>query len=117
MKDGSKEQSRAVGCVKKAAITGVFLAAGFGLLSAGALFFVPEKISKITESFVAFGAKDYKLPDPPLTSANSESDLKAAKSFSKVFANIAKQAKPALVFIETEINKTLKITSHFRSSW
>ncbi len=73
-----------------------------GMVSAAILLFAPEKISNITNSLSAFGSKDYKLPDAPVPPAISEADQKSLRSFSKIFANIGKQSRPALVYIESK---------------
>jgi serine protease Do len=50
----------------------------------------------------AHSASVYKMPAAgPLSAAIGE-DVKVLKSFSKVFVNIAKETRPALVFIETQ---------------
>jgi serine protease Do len=74
----------------------------FGIISAGVFLFAPEKLNTISNSMAAFGAKDYKLPDPNGAPPVSGSDQAQLKSFSKVFANIGKATRPALVYIESK---------------
>lgn len=57
------------------------------------------------DSFSGFNAvaqKNYKLPLPSPGSVNTETDQKLLKTFSKVFVNLAKSSRPALVFIATK---------------
>jgi serine protease Do len=73
-----------------------------GVVSAAIFVFAPERVSTITNSMAAFGAKDYKLPDANGASPISSADQAQLKSFSKIFANIGKATRPALVYIESK---------------
>jgi serine protease Do len=82
------------------------MAAIFGFFWAVLIIFYPEKISNISESITAFASKKskYILPknSSETQSENSSQDKAFLKLFSKVFVNIGKQAKPALVMIQSE---------------
>lgn len=78
------------------------LSAIFGLYSGGVLFFAPEQLDTIKNSVSALGSKDYTFPDTPPMAHSPEEDIKTLKTFSKVFVNLAKQSRPALVFIKTK---------------
>jgi len=78
------------------------LSAIFGLYSGGVLFFAPEQLDTIKNSVSALGSKDYTFPDTPPLAHSPEEDIKTLKTFSKVFVNLAKQSRPALVFIKTK---------------
>ena len=79
----------------------VSLFAFLGLASAYLLLFAPDKIPAVVNEFTARG-NQYALPDPKPSSSADDSDVKALKSFSKVFVKIAKNARPALVYIRTK---------------
>lgn len=87
---------------RRVLVTGGFAAAAFGIASAGVLIFAPEKIPSISQSLEALGAKGYKLPEPVHAAPVPESELQALKSFSKIFVNIGKNTRPALVYIQTK---------------
>lgn len=74
----------------------------FGAYTGSVLLFAPEHLDDIKESVTALGAKDYQFPDTPPISHSPEEDIKTLKTFSKVFVNLAKQSRPALVFIKTK---------------
>ncbi len=76
------------------------IAALFGLASAGLLILKPEEFSKVTKQLTAQAANSYSLPPAAMLSADS--DVAFIKSFKKVFTNIAKESRPALVFIIAE---------------
>lgn len=78
------------------------LSAIFGLYSGGVLFLAPEQLDTIKNSVSALGSKDYTFPDTPPLAHSPEEDIKTLKTFSKVFVNLAKQSRPALVFIKTK---------------
>lgn len=88
---------------RRVLITGGIAAAAFGIVSAGVLVFAPEHLPDITNSLQALGDKGYKLPEPPHAAPASESEIQALKSFSKVFVNIGKNTRPALVYIQTKV--------------
>lgn len=99
---GASSLERLLKILKKFLSLGFIAAAVFGVTCAFILFFTPDKISKVTDSISAFGNKGYKLPEPAPLATNSEADLRALKAFSKVFVNIGKATRPALVFIQTK---------------
>ena len=72
-----------------------------GAASIYALFFAPERIPEVVRSMQAFGSS-YTLPGQNSKSIADDSDIKVLKSFSKVFVNIAKASRPALVYIRTK---------------
>ena len=83
--------------------TVVFFAAAFGIASGSVLLFAPEKIGNITTSMAAFGSKDgYKLPAPNGTPAQADPNSAQLRAFSKIFTNIGKQTRPALVYIQSK---------------
>lgn len=77
-------------------------AAMFGIFSALVVLLAPEKISTMTDSLTALGNRGYKLPDPQAAPSVPDADVKILKTFSKVFVNIGKATKPALVYIQTK---------------
>ena len=79
----------------------VSLCAALGVAFAYLIFFMPEKIDKVRNLISAQGG-GYKIPDFQSHVKHEESDLKVMKTFSKVFVNIAKETRPALVFIRTQ---------------
>jgi serine protease Do len=83
-------------------VAGVSISAFFGVMSAGVLIFYPQELPKIKEAMTVH-AGEYKLPAPipPVSSSNSN-DVAFLKSFSKVFANLAKEARPGLIMILSE---------------
>jgi serine protease Do len=87
---------------KRFAVAGLIVCALFGLVSGGVLLFAPEKLHDVQNSLTALGSKGYKLPDVPPIPHSSEQEIKTLKTFSKVFVNLAKQSRPALVFIKTK---------------
>ncbi|NBW81213.1 hypothetical protein EBR21_05615, partial [bacterium] len=87
---------------KRFAIASLIVCAMFGLVSGGVLLFAPEKLHDVQNSLTALGSKGYKLPDVPPIPHSSEQEIKTLKTFSKVFVNLAKQSRPALVFIKTK---------------
>ena len=91
----------------------VLLAAFFGVASAFLLFFAPEKLPLVAGSMTALGNKNYKLPDTPPPPPASEADVKVLKTFSKVFVNLAKQTRPALVYIRTRREAQVRQRSPF----
>lgn len=82
------------------------MAAIFGFFWAVMIIFYPEKISNISESITAFATKNSKYSLPMMStnsqSENASQDKAFLNMFSKVFVNIGKQAKPALVMIQSE---------------
>jgi len=78
------------------------LSAIFGVISGGVLMFAPERLDTVKNSLVALGSKGYKFPDSPPVAHSSETEIRALKTFSKVFVNLARQSRPALVFIKTK---------------
>lgn len=90
--------------MKRFFVTSFVFAALFGVASAAVLFFAPEKITKVTDSISALASRNYKLPETAQSIPNNtESDVRALKAFSKVFVNIGKATRPALVYIQTKI--------------
>lgn len=91
---------------KNIIVAGVSIAALFGVASAGLLIFSPNQITTITEKLTAQASNGYTLPSavPPVASPESA----FLKSFKKVFAGIAKESRPALVFITAEKKVTAR---------
>jgi serine protease Do len=87
---------------KRIAVAALGTCALFGLVSGGVLLFAPDKLDEVQNSLSALGSKGYKLPDVPAIPHSSEQEIKTLKTFSKVFVNLAKQSRPALVFIKTK---------------
>jgi serine protease Do len=87
---------------RAAARSTVLTFALFGLASATVLLFLPEKLPDITKSLYAFGNKDYRLPEAGGSTVQTDGDARALKAFAKVFVNIGKQTRPALVYIESK---------------
>lgn len=87
---------------KRLFVASLALSAIFGIYSGGALLFAPEQLDNLKESVTALGSKDYTFPDSAPIQHSPEEDIKALKTFSKVFVNLAKQSRPALVFIKTK---------------
>lgn len=81
----------------------VLAAALFGGICATVLTVSPDKVPAMTQSLYAFASREYRLPDGT-SSANpvNEPSVTALKAFSKVFVNISKQTRPALVYIESK---------------
>jgi serine protease Do len=71
-----------------------------GLAAAYLLMFQPEKLDTVRNLITAQGG--YKIPNSASHVKHDESDLNIMKTFSKVFVNIAKETRPALVFIRTQ---------------
>ncbi|MFZ9521507.1 MAG: S1C family serine protease, partial [Silvanigrellaceae bacterium] len=86
---------------KRFAVAALIVCALFGIVSGGVLMFAPEKLDDVQNSLTALGSKGYKLPDVAPIPHSSEQEIKTLKTFSKVFVNLAKQSRPALVFIKT----------------
>lgn len=64
--------------------------------------FVLLVVGLFLQSSVSFAAvKDYRLPEPPHAAPAPEAELRELRSFSKIFVNIGKNTKPALVYIQT----------------
>lgn len=78
------------------------LSAILGVVSGGVLLFAPERLNEVQDSLVALGSRGYKLPDTAPLPHSSEAEIRTLKTFSKVFVNLAKQSRPALVFIKTK---------------
>jgi serine protease Do len=89
----------------------VSLCAALGVAFAYLIVFMPEKLGRIKDLVSAQGG-GYKIPDTQSHVKHEESDLKVMKTFSKVFVNIAKETRPALVFIRTQ----KEVTSRRRSA-
>lgn len=87
---------------KRLAVASLAICALFGVVSGGVLLFAPEKLDDVQNSLTALGSKGYKLPNVPALPHSSEQEIKTLKTFSKVFVNLAKQSRPALVFIKTK---------------
>jgi serine protease Do len=87
---------------KRFFIASLGLSALFGVVSGGVLLFAPERLDEVKDSLVALGSRGYKFPDVNATSVSSEAEVRTLKTFSKVFVNLAKQSRPALVFIKTK---------------
>ncbi len=78
----------------------ISIAALFGVACAGMLILNPEEVSNITKSLTAQASNTYTLP--PAATPQTNSDSSFLKSFKKVFTGIAKESRPALVFIIAE---------------
>lgn len=106
MNTGVAMNSKLVGFVKSGAkrffVAALAVSAIFGIVSGGILFFAPEQLNDVKDSFVAMGSRGYKLPDTSPIPNSSDAEVKTLKTFSKVFVNLAKQSRPALVFIKTK---------------
>ncbi|APJ04690.1 trypsin-like peptidase domain-containing protein [Silvanigrella aquatica] len=85
---------------KNIIIAGVSIAALFGIASAGMLVLYPEQVTKIAKDLSAQAGISYSLPPAATPAPNSDSAF--LKSFKKVFTGIAKESRPALVFIIAE---------------
>lgn len=89
--------------VKNVFFAGVTLAALFGIFSAGFLLFYPQKLTQVKDALIAQAGAEYKLPPARLPAVVAGGvDTSFLKSFSKVFANLAKDARPALLMILSE---------------
>ncbi len=103
---GAIMKSNFIGFVKSGTkrifLAALALSAIFGVVSGGVLMFAPDQLDNVKNSLVAFGSKGYKFPDTPPVAHSSEADIRALKTFSKVFVNLARQSRPALVFIKTK---------------
>lgn len=106
MKRVSQVMSKVRGTVmrgtRRFAIASIALFAMLGVVSGGVLLFAPDKLDQVQSSLTALGSKGYKLPDVSPIPHSSEQEIKTLKTFSKVFVNLAKQSRPALVFIKTK---------------
>ena len=90
--------------------------AAFALVGVGSVslfLLAPDKVTTVRDSLAALGSKSgYKIPDSSSVQApHSDAEVRALKSFSKAFVNIAKSARPALVFIAT--SKTVSVRQGF----
>lgn len=89
--------------MKNMVVAGVSVAALFGVTCAGVLVFYPQELPRIKEALTAHAGTEYKLPPSVApTTPVPGSDAAFLKSFSKVFANLAKEARPALIMIMSE---------------
>ncbi|MGY3802682.1 Do family serine endopeptidase [Pigmentibacter ruber] len=91
---------------KNLVVAGVSVAALFGVTCAGVLVFKPEAVNNITKSLTAQASNGYALPQATAQTANP--DTAFLKSFKKVFSGIAKDSRPALVFIIAEKKVTVQ---------
>jgi serine protease Do len=73
----------------------------FGVLAVYLLAFAPERIPDVVRSVSAFG-NSYELPAGEEPAEEHSADIKALRSFSKVFVNLAKKVKPAVVYIQVK---------------
>jgi len=105
MKRMSRIVSKTTGFImngtKRFFLASLILAALFGVFSGSVLLLAPEKIDDVKNSVMAMASKGYKLPDVSPIPHNSD-EVRTLKTFSKVFVNLAKQSRPALVFIKTK---------------
>lgn len=76
------------------------IAALFGVACAGILIFNPSEVSNITQRLTAQASSGYSLP--PALTVPTNSDSAFLNLFKKVFTGIAKESRPALVFIVAE---------------
>ncbi|MCA2958711.1 MAG: Do family serine endopeptidase [Silvanigrellales bacterium] len=76
------------------------VAALVGVGGVGVLFFAPERVDDIQRSVTAMGS-EYTLPKTPSLVDHGPEETRVLTTFSKVFVNIAKQTRPALVYIRT----------------
>jgi serine protease Do len=97
----SKLNNSILNGTKRFATAMLVISAMFGIVSGGVLLFAPDKLENVQNSLVALGSKGYKLPDTAALPHSSEQEIRTLKTFSKVFVNLAKQSRPALVFIKT----------------
>lgn len=88
--------------IKNILVAGVSVCALFGITSAGILLFHPEELVKIKDAMTAQAQAGYKLPPVTAPSPTPGNDVAFLKSFSKVFSNIAKETRPALLLIVAE---------------
>ncbi len=79
----------------------VSLFAALGVVSAYFLAFAPSKINEVVDSISAHGS-NYSLPKGSVVDPENEEEVQALKSFSKVFVNLAKKTKPAVVYIRVK---------------
>lgn len=91
---------------KNIVIAGVSIAALFGVTCAGLLILNPNEFTKFTKDLTAQAANNYSLP--PAVNPAANPDAAFLKSFKKVFSNIAKESRPALVFIIAEKKVTTR---------
>ena len=84
---------------KRFAIAMLVICALFGIVSGSVLLFAPERLNEVQNSLVALGSRGYKLPDVSAVPHSSEQEIRTLKTFSKVFVNLAKQSRPALVLL------------------
>lgn len=92
--------------VKNIVIASVSIAALFGITCAGMLILNPDEVSNITKSLTAQASNTYTLPQAAIPPTNPDSAF--LKSFKKVFSGIAKESRPALVFIIAEKKVTVR---------
>jgi serine protease Do len=88
--------------MKNMMVAGVSVAALFGVTCAGILVFYPQELPKIKEAMTAHAGNEYKLPPANSAEPAAGSDAAFMKTFSKVFSNLAKSARPALIMIMSE---------------
>jgi serine protease Do len=95
--------SRSRNTFRKVGRSLVMLSAAFGLASGYILVFAPQKIESVTASMAAFGSKNgYQLPQSNGTVVPTDLSPAQFRAFSKIFTNIGKQTRPALVYIESK---------------
>lgn len=92
---------------KNLVVAGVSIAALFGVTCAGILVFKPESVNNIAQNLTAKAANGYALPQATIPTA-ANPDTAFLKSFKKVFSGIAKDSRPALVFIIAEKKVTIQ---------
>lgn len=89
--------------MKNLVVAGISVAALFGVTCAGVIVFYPQGLPQIKEAITAHAGAEYKLPASSVPATGlSPADTAFMKSFSKVFANLAKEARPALIMILSE---------------
>ncbi len=87
-------------------VAGVSTAALFGVISAGVIMFFPQELTKIRDVLSAQAAT-YKLPASAGPSSAASPDVAFLRSFSRVFSNLAKETRPALIMIIAEKKVTV----------
>ncbi|KAB8036960.1 Do family serine endopeptidase [Silvanigrella paludirubra] len=91
---------------KNIIVAGVSIAALFGVASAGMLILYPNQVTNITQNLTAQASNGYSLPSAVPPTPNPDSAF--LKSFKRVFSGIAKESRPALVFITAEKKVTVR---------
>lgn len=81
------------------AVTGSLVV--MGAFSAYLLAFAPERIPDVVRSVSAHGS-EYQLPSAKEPKEEQNAEIRALRSFSKVFVNLAKKVKPAVVYIQVK---------------